>query len=160
MCKRDYSLANARDRKARAARGLKPHVTPSMAGKRHSAATKGKIAAVLKAQGIRPPPVPMASRCRGANHYRWKGGVTPANDKARRSPEYRAWRLAVFARDNFTCVQCGTKDRSIQADHIKPFARFPELRYDVSNGRTLCGGCHKETPTYGVNVDIRPRATA
>ena len=28
-------------------------------------------------------------------------------------------------------------------DHIKPFAWFSDLRFDVSNGQTLCVDCHK-----------------
>jgi hypothetical protein len=26
---------------------------------------------------------------------------------------------------------------------------WPELRFDVGNGRTLCFDCHKKTPNYG-----------
>jgi 5-methylcytosine-specific restriction endonuclease McrA len=37
----------------------------------------------------------------------------------------------------------------LQADHIKPFAHHPELRFDVNNGRTLCVPCHRKTDTYG-----------
>ena len=37
----------------------------------------------------------------------------------------------------------------LHADHIKPFAFFPSLRFDLENGRTLCVECHKKTPTFG-----------
>jgi hypothetical protein len=62
--------------------------------------------------------------------------------------QYKQWRFAVFVRDGFACVQCGAK-RPIQADHIKPYALFEDLRYDVSNGQTLCVPCHTKTPAYG-----------
>lgn len=87
---------------------------------------------------------------KGEKHYNWKGGITPQNARIRRSMEYRLWRDAVYKRDNYTCVWCGeTKSGSFHADHIKPFAQYPELRFAIDNGRTLCVECHKTTPTYG-----------
>ena len=32
----------------------------------------------------------------------------------------------------------------LNADHIKPFSLYPELRLIVENGRTLCVDCHKK----------------
>jgi hypothetical protein len=93
----------------------------------------------------------------GENAQNWKGGITPINYKIRNSLEYKLWRKAVFERDNYTCVWCGAKFIKgitgrvyIQADHIKPFAQYPELRFAIDNGRTLCVPCHKTTDTYGV----------
>lgn len=83
----------------------------------------------------------------GENHFRWKGGMSTKNEKARKSMEYKNWRRAVLLRDNYQCIWCKTND-SLHVDHIKPFAYFVELRFDVSNGRTLCIDCHRKTPTY------------
>ena len=85
---------------------------------------------------------------RGAGNGRWLGGITPGNRKVRNSPEYQAWRQAVFTRDNWHCVLCGQRGGTLHADHIEPFSRHPELRLDVSNGRTLCLACHRQTPSY------------
>lgn len=63
----------------------------------------------------------------------------------------KKWRLAVLERDNYTCQVCGSNSR-LEADHIKPHKFFPELRLELSNGRTLCRDCHKKTPTYGGNI--------
>lgn len=87
----------------------------------------------------------------GAKASGWKGGVTPQNELVRKSAAYKAWRKAVFERDDYTCQMCGKRGVTVNADHIKPFALFPELRLDLGNGRTLCEPCHRKTPTYGVN---------
>lgn len=79
----------------------------------------------------------------------WKGGKTEAGKLIRNSKEYSLWRTAVFERDNFTCVWCYEKGGKLEADHIKPFAYYPELRFAIDNGRTLCINCHKKTETYG-----------
>lgn len=84
----------------------------------------------------------------GKNHHSWKGGITPENKKIRHSVEYRDWRIAVFERDNYTCQECGDRGVTLHADHIKPFAYYPELRLVISNGRTLCRPCHSKTDTY------------
>ena len=78
----------------------------------------------------------------------WRGGVTPKNQIIRHSNEYKLWRIAVFTRDDWTCQICNIKGGKLNADHIKPFAYFPELRFDINNGRTLCEGCHMKTDTF------------
>jgi len=58
--------------------------------------------------------------------------------------------MGSFERDNFQCV-FGGKEHSndLRADHIKPFALYPELRFEIDNGRTLCESCHRKTDTFG-----------
>lgn len=91
---------------------------------------------------------------RGDNHPRWQGGKSTIAQRIRQSKPYKAWRTAVFKRDNFTCTicfkRCGNgKNVTLNADHIKPFSLYPELRLEVSNGRTLCETCHRDTDNYG-----------
>ena len=78
----------------------------------------------------------------------WKGGITPINTRIRQSDEYKTWRKSVFERDDYTCQICFVRGVEIHADHIKPFSIFKDLRFDISNGRTLCVPCHKNTETY------------
>ncbi len=85
----------------------------------------------------------------GEKNPSWKGGITPINQKIRASLEYEEWRKSVFERDNYTCQDCGQVGGYLNADHIKPFAYYPELRFDLNNGRTLCVDCHSKTDTYG-----------
>lgn len=56
--------------------------------------------------------------------------------------EYKSWRNAIFKRDNYTCQICDEYGGILHADHIKPWAQYEELRYELSNGRTLCVPCH------------------
>ena len=86
---------------------------------------------------------------RGEKSNFWKGGITPINKIIRTSSEYKLWRKSVFERDNYTCIWCGIRGKELNADHIKPFALFPELRFAIDNGRTLCRGCHQKTDTWG-----------
>lgn len=64
-------------------------------------------------------------------------------DKKRTSAEYRKWSKAVYTRDNYTCQHCGSTE-NIQAHHVKAWKDHPDLRYDVSNGVTVCTDCHKK----------------
>jgi hypothetical protein len=85
----------------------------------------------------------------GKNTPNWRGGVSPENMLIRSGKDYKLWRKAVFERDNYTCHFCGKRGGDMEADHIKPFAFFPELRLAIDNGRTLCKPCHRKTDTYG-----------
>jgi 5-methylcytosine-specific restriction endonuclease McrA len=83
-----------------------------------------------------------------------KGWITPINQLIRHSNEYKLWREAVLKRDKWTCIWCGVigcRKTPIHADHIKPFSLFPELRFAIDNGRTLCKECHRKTDTWGIN---------
>lgn len=85
----------------------------------------------------------------GSKNGNWKGGITPFNRAIRESFETRNWRKSVFERDDYTCVLCKKRGVVLNADHIKPFSLYPELRFEINNGRTLCVECHRKTPTWG-----------
>lgn len=62
----------------------------------------------------------------------------------RNCKSYQQWRNNIFERDNYTCQKCGKYGGELNAHHKKPFKQFPELRYELDNGITLCVKCHKE----------------
>ena len=68
-----------------------------------------------------------------------------------------AWKIFskwIRERDNYTCQICGIRGGELEADHIKQFAYFPELRFELSNGRTLCKECHKGTDTHSKKMEV------
>jgi hypothetical protein len=76
-------------------------------------------------------------------HWNWKGGIS--KNHRRETKEYKEWRLNVYRRDYFTCQDCKKhcNQKNIVAHHLKCWDKFPELRYEVKNGITLCRHCHK-----------------
>lgn len=87
---------------------------------------------------------------KGKNNPMWKGGLTSKNMIIRHTFEYYEWANKVKERDDYTCQICKVRGNNIlHSDHIKPFALYPELRFDINNGRTLCIDCHRKTETYG-----------
>lgn len=83
---------------------------------------------------------------RGEKAYNFKDGKS--RDK-HGGYEYKEWRSSVFMRDNWTCQTCRIRGCYLEAHHIKSWAKYPNLRYDIMNGVTLCLGCHKLTDSYG-----------
>lgn len=59
-------------------------------------------------------------------------------------PLYKKWRKAVYKRDNFKCQWPGCEiNKKLNAHHIKTWANYPGLRFEVDNGITLCKQHHK-----------------
>lgn len=81
----------------------------------------------------------------GERNINWRGGVSSEHKRDMSSKEYKLWRNTVFKRDGYTCQLCGKRGGTLNADHIKPWAYFPDLRHSIENGRTLCLECHKGT---------------
>jgi len=126
--KKILSEINRGDRNPAKRLDVRQKISESLLGKHQSEETRQKRALSLK-----------GNRC-----YKWKGGITPINKIIRNSLEMKLWRKAVFIRDNFTCQKCGVSGGKLNAHHINNFSDFPELRFDINNGITLCKHCHKE----------------
>jgi len=58
-----------------------------------------------------------------------------------RGPRWKALRLQALDRDEWKCVECGTR-RRLECDHVLPVKTHPELSYTLSNLQILCGRCH------------------
>jgi 5-methylcytosine-specific restriction endonuclease McrA len=75
------------------------------------------------------------------------------HDKHYNSPRHKAWAEKVLRRAGYLCEECkrygrldrnGLPVRATTAHHIKHRDEYPELQYDVSNGRALCEKCHNK----------------
>jgi hypothetical protein len=72
-------------------------------------------------------------------------GIKPHyTKKIKQSLPYRRWREQVYERDDFTCQLCGQRGGKLEPHHIYEFSLYPDKRFDVKNGVTLCRKCHLE----------------
>ena len=91
-----------------------------------------------------------SSHYSGENNPNWikdRSELKDQNRSIRYSTAMKEWRQTVFKRDDFSCLLCSNRSRKghgvvLNAHHIKRFADFPDLRFDVNNGVTLCVHCH------------------
>lgn len=70
----------------------------------------------------------------------------------RQSSRYKSWRILAKKIRGDKCEKCGIKDRSfckccgnriyLHVNHVKPFATYPNLRFDPQNASVLCPKCH------------------
>jgi len=103
----------------------------------------------------------MSESKKGEKSYLWKGGITLKHWEIRHGIEFRLWREAVFARDNWTCQKCGIRSGEGKAiylhpHHISNFAQYPELRFAINNGITFCKKCHQRFhKKYGVGNNTK-----
>lgn len=84
------------------------------------------------------------SRKRREGNRRAKPGDPAKKARPKHNGDYRyvEWRTAVFKRDNYECVMCGTGG-NLHAHHLKAWAKYPRYRFDVDNGVTLHDVCHR-----------------
>lgn len=166
FCSSDCKVAGTAGLISRSLMGHAPHPVSPEGLRRRIAANTGRVpwnkgqpssAEHRRRQGnaLRESPKAKAQRERihaqfsGERSPHWKGGITPQNVLARTSLSAKEWRAAVMERDDFTCQQCGQRGGDLHAHHVKPFSKYPDLRWELSNGQTLCVACHRKTPTYG-----------
>lgn len=91
-------------------------------------------------------------RWAGENNPHWRGGVHEENMRLRRSGAYKQWRLDALALHGNKCQQCGVENGfmceccgtgvRLHVHHVKPFAKYPDVRFDPANSEVLCPKCH------------------
>jgi 5-methylcytosine-specific restriction endonuclease McrA len=86
----------------------------------------------------------LKAKCNKGNSN-WKGGTATDRRPEMSTVKYKNWKYGVFKRDNYTCQHCGVRGGNLNAHHIKSWTYFPEFRYLLKNGITLCLKCHRKT---------------
>ena len=129
-------------------------------GKHHSEESKQKISIANRSKSVETAKkISATKRCVSLEN--WDGFITSEN-KRERLRFRQTMQKAVFERDEYTCQECDQRGGRLQAAHILSWAKYPELRFNLDNCRTLCMACHyyetygKELPedvtTWGHNL--------
>jgi len=121
----------------------------SMRGKHHTEESKRKISQALKGKHLSEEHKRKISRGNkgrkgywkdktGENSAHWKGDKCKKRQQ-RNDSAYIQWVRMVRVRDNNTCQ---LKDKNCSGynivHHIKNWSIYPELKYNINNGITLC----------------------
>ena len=78
----------------------------------------------------------------GENAWNWKGNLRKKNDE-RNDPAYVYWAKTVKLRDGWKCSFSNDMcSGNIIAHHILPWRDYPEERYNVNNGISVCNYHH------------------
>lgn len=80
----------------------------------------------------------------GEKHQNWiKDRTLIKKQEERNNPNDKQWKYAVYKRDNFRCKIANPDcNGRIEAHHILGWSLYPELRYEINNGITLCHAHH------------------
>ncbi len=79
----------------------------------------------------------------GKNNHNYNPNLTDKEREANRSrqsdPKYKKWVRDVYKKDNYTCQICFKPSSGhLNAHHLMGFDNYPKLRYNKTNGTTLC----------------------
>lgn len=80
-------------------------------------------------------------RFTGPDHPRYNPDAS-ARRRGSSSMRQGQWSAQVIARDGAKCQHCGVQGVELHAHHLKSWKDYPEHRFDLANGITLCYACH------------------
>lgn len=84
---------------------------------------------------------------KGDRHPNWKGGISSVYHRLAATAQWREWRIKVFERDDYRCIDCGDRGVYLEPHHILPIRKeeYREELFNLRNGITLCRQCHQKT---------------
>lgn len=78
----------------------------------------------------------------GSNSHLYKPELSDEDRAKWRDKKVKEWRREIFKRDDYTCQICKERGISLAAHHLNCWSSFPDERFDLENGITLCANCH------------------
>lgn len=131
-------------RMSESCKGIKKH--PDF-GAKVSAARMGVIFSERHKENIRKA-LKNNQKLMGENNPNWNPdrNTVRARSGGRRCADMYKWAREVKKRDENKCkIDNKDCDGRLESHHILPFSKYPELRYDINNGITLCKFHHYKT---------------
>lgn len=85
------------------------------------------------------------NRPKGEKHPNFNSNLSDKDRvKHSHSQSFREWLLCVKKRDEFKCRVCGfNKGKILCSHHLDGWNKFPDKRFIIENGITLCRHCHQ-----------------
>jgi 5-methylcytosine-specific restriction endonuclease McrA len=81
----------------------------------------------------------------------------PKSVDPRDSRRWRAFRLTILARDNYTCGYCGGDASSV--DHVMPIKDHPEQAFNPENCISACKACNSAKGSRSQGVFLARKFT-
>ena len=125
-------------RMSEAKKGKNPHLWSKESRKKLSEARKGKKLSEETKKKI-------GEACKGIKNWSWIKDRTKLgkNEKKHLDGQYRDWIIEVRKRDKWKCrLLSGECKGRLETHHIFNWVDYPELRYIINNGITLCAHHH------------------
>ena len=92
----------------------------------------------------------------GIDHPRYNQNLSDEERSKRRGHFSTVWSSQILERSTYTCQSCNKHGGNLNAHHLNAWNAFPEQRFDLDNGVTLCTDCHKEFHSqYGYGDNTR-----
>lgn len=97
---------------------------------------------------VKPTHMTEGHRCQQCYFARRRDSLEVRKSKAQRrcsDKRYVPWRRAVHEKHDNTCQSCLlhiSDGAALVAHHVYNYKEYPQLRYDIDNGITLCDTCH------------------
>ncbi len=129
-----YCSYSCRNKYLWAQKEYRQHMSDAHKGQKMN---EGLLKWVKSAEGRRM----VSERMTGENHPKWISDRTKLsqNGNKRKSPAAIVWAIRVKKRDHYKCqisnAECAGH---AEAHHILSWKDFPELRFEINNGITLC----------------------